>query len=157
MALIESNVPIEAMATYRLAKSIEILCEALKLQRDGELLPLLGVGGLSPADTRRVLEARRLIEERCGEKLTLTNIAKSCGLNRTKLTRGFRDLFNCSVAETLMAYRLERASHLLRTTDRPVACIGYETGYENNASFARAFGKRYGRTPTDYRTRVLAA
>lgn len=158
MAMIDSKVGGAAKTTYRLAKSLEVLCDSIQLHSAGELLPLAATGrNLSAADTRRVLAAKRLIDEHCGEKLTLSRIARSCGLNRSKLTRGFRDVFGCTVAEALTACRLERASAMLLTTDLPVASIGHETGYENNASFARAFGRRYGRTPTDFRTRSLAA
>ena len=33
---------------------------------------------------------------------------------------------------------------MLLTTDKPVSSIGYENGYLNNASFARAFSRRFG-------------
>ena len=156
-AMLEPQVPAQAQAAYRLAKAIEAVCEALTQHRDGELLPLASDGALSAGDTRRVLAARRLIDERCNEKLTVDAIARSCGMNRSKLSRGFRYLFNCSVAEALSERRLERASRMLLTTDLPIGCVGYEAGYENNASFARAFGRRFGRTPSDYRTGILAA
>jgi AraC family transcriptional activator of pyochelin receptor len=40
---------------------------------------------------------------------------------------------------------------MLRTTDLPVSSIGYENGYLNNASFARAFSRRFGLSPSDFR------
>ena len=40
---------------------------------------------------------------------------------------------------------------MLLTTDLPVSSIGYVSGYLNNASFTRAFGRRFGHTPTDVR------
>ena len=157
MAILEPRVLASAVSAYQFAKGIEVVCEVLRQHRDGELLPLADDGALSAADTRRILAARRLIEERCSEKLTLDAIARSCGLNRSKLTRGFRDLFKCTVAEALSERRLELASSMLLTTDLPVASVGYEAGYENKASFARAFGRRFGRTPSDYRTGAIAA
>ena len=157
VAILEPAAPPLTRGAYRLAKSIELLCETLARHGEGELLPLSGEGALSAADTRRVLAARRLIDERCGEKLTLDAIARSCGLNRSKLTRGFRELYGCSVAEALADRRLEQASRMLMTTDMPVSSVGYQAGYLNNASFARAFGRRFGRTPSDFRTRALAA
>ena len=157
VAILTPAVPVEARSTYRLAKSIELLCETLKRHADGELVPMAAEGALSAVDTRRVLAARRLIDERWGEKLTLDGLSRACGLNRSKLTRGFRDLFGCSVAEALAERRLESAGRMLLTTDKPISSVGYEAGYLNNASFTRAFGRRFGRTPTDYRTGALAA
>lgn len=141
----------EIRSTYRLAKSIEFVCEAVRFSRADQLVPLAGEGGLSAADTRRLMAARKLIDERWSEKLTLHEIARACGLNRAKLTRGFRELFDCSVAEAIAERRLQQAGRLLLTTDLPVSLVGYEAGYLNNASFARAFGRHFGRTPSDYR------
>jgi len=146
-----------ARATYRLAKSIEFVCETLRQFAAGALAPLTSDGQLSSADTHRVIAARRMIDDRASEKLTLDQIARGCGLNRSKLTRGFKDLFNCTVAEAIAERRLDLARRMLLTTDLPVSSIGYESGYLNNASFARAFGRRFGRSPSDFRVQGLAA
>ena len=156
-ALLNPTVLVEARGVYQAAKGLELLCEVLRLNAAGELLPLARDGALSAADTQRVVAASRLIDERCAEKLTLEAIARSCGLNRSKLTKGFRELFGCSVAEAIAQRRLEHASRMLIYTDMPVSSVGYRAGYLNNASFARAFGRRFGRTPSDFRAQVMAA
>lgn len=147
----------ETRDVYRLGKSIELLCETIRICAAGELLSLTSDGALSLDDTRRVIAARRMIDERWGEKLTLDKIARACGLNRAKLTRGFRDMFNCSIAEAIAEQRLNQAKRMLLTTDLPVSSIGYENGYLNNASFARAFGRRFGLSPSDMRACPAAA
>jgi len=147
----------ETRQIYRLGKSIELLCETIRVIDAGELLPVAGDSTLSFEDTRRVIAARRMIDERWGEKLTLDKIARACGLNRAKLTRGFRDMFNCSIAEAIAEQRLNQAKRMLLTTDLPVSSIGYENGYLNNASFARAFGRRFGLSPSDLRACPAAA
>jgi len=157
IALRDAPVSPAAVSTYRLAKSIELLCEVIRLFDADALAPLAGEGGLSAADTRRVMAARKLIDARWNEKLTLDGIARACGLNRAKLTRGFRELFDCSVSEAIAECRLSQASKLLLTTDLPVSLVGYEAGYMNNASFARAFGRHFGRTPSHYRAFGMAA
>lgn len=159
MALAVRDAPVlpEAVSTYRVGKCIEMVCEAIRLFAADQLVPVAGDGDLSPADTQRLMAARRLIDERWNEKLTLDAIARACGLNRAKLTRGFRDMFRCSVAEALAERRLAQAGRLLLTTDLPVSLVGYEAGYLNNASFARAFGRHFGRTPSHYRATGMAA
>ncbi|HWE46536.1 MAG TPA: AraC family transcriptional regulator [Caulobacteraceae bacterium] len=157
LALRDADTPVEARATYRLAKSIELLCETIRQFDMGVIVPLVVDAELSLADTRRILQARRVIDERWNEKLTLDAIARACGLNRAKLTRGFREMFDCSVAEAIAERRLSQASRLLLTTDLPVSSVGYEAGYLNNASFARAFGRHFGRSPSDYRAGALVA
>jgi AraC family transcriptional activator of pyochelin receptor len=147
----------EGRTVYRLAKSLELLCETVRMQRDETLVPLAGDGLLSFADTSRLIVARRLIDERWNEKLTLDAIARACGLNRAKLTGGFRLLFGCTIAEALAERRLSHAGRMLLTTDKQVSSIGYANGYLNNASFARAFSRRFGVSPSDYRACGAAA
>ncbi len=151
LALCDPPAEPEVRPTYQLAKSIQFKSETISQIRGGDLAPVSGGGQLSPADTRRMMVARRLIDERASEKLTLDFIARNCGLNRSKLTRGFKELFDCTVAQAIAERRLELARGMLLTTDLPVSSVGYESGYLNNASFARAFGRRFGRSPSNFR------
>ena len=146
----------EALRAYRMAKSIELLCDAVHAIDTATLVPEIDAP-LTAVDTRRILEARKMIDERWNERLTLAAIARACGLNRAKLTRGFRALYSTSVAEALLERRLGEARRALLTTDLPVGQVAYRNGYLNNASFARAFGRRYGQSPSDCRARVMAA
>jgi AraC family transcriptional activator of pyochelin receptor len=155
-ALLSSDRQGETLTTYRLAKSIELLCDTVSAIAKDALVPEVDAP-LTPADTRRILDARRMIDERWHEQLTLAAIARACGLNRAKLTRGFRALYSTSVAEALLERRLGEARRALLTTDLPVGQVAYRNGYLNNASFARAFGRRYGQSPSDCRARVMAA
>lgn len=147
----------EAGDIYRSAKAIELLFESWRLLDAGALVPADDESRLSQSDCRRLMAAREIIETRCSEKLSLDAIARQVGLNREKLTRGFKEMFDCTVAEAIAERRLVQASQMLLTTDLPVSSIGYENGYLNNASFARAFGRRFGLTPSDFRAQRLAA
>jgi AraC family transcriptional activator of pyochelin receptor len=142
---------------YRLAKSIEMMCELMSALGAGRLAPA-GVGAnLSQLDLQRITAARQLIDDQWHEKLTLDQIARSCGVNRSKLSRGFRDLYHCTVSEALSERRLAEARRQLIATDLPVSLIGYRNGYLNNAAFTRAFGRRFGQSPTDFRACGVAA
>lgn len=138
-----------ARATLRLGKSIELLCTTL--DRLDALIPVDGARALSADDARRIVAARRMIDERWHEKLTLESIAAACGINRAKLTRGFRAMFDCSIADALAERRLGGARAMLLSTDLPVGSVGYACGYQNNAAFARAFARRFGVAPSRLR------
>lgn len=157
LAIIDCRINGNAATTLRMAKSIELLCVAFEKLADDSLVPADGAGDLSAAEARRIVAARRLIDERWNEKLTLDSIARSCGINRVKLTRGFRTMFAMSVADAILERRLGGARELLLVTDLPVSSVGYQCGYLNNASFSRAFSRRFGQTPSHFRTEGLAA
>ncbi len=151
-ALEDSDRSGESQTVYRLAKSIELLCETMRLEASGALVPLTADRSLSSADTQRLIDARRMIDERWSERLTLERIARACGLNRAKLTSSFRTVFKCTIAEAIAEKRLGEASRMLLTTDLPVSSIGYRSGYQNNAAFSRAFSRRYGMPPSGFRS-----
>lgn len=145
-----------AALPYRLAKSIELVCELMRACADQALIPAPRAS-LPLADCRRVAQARQLIEDNWDKPLTLSQIARGCGLNRSKLSRGFRELYDCSVSEALAERRLAEARRQLIATDLPVGLIGYRNGYQNNASFSRAFCRRFGLPPSEFRMQQLAA
>lgn len=142
--------------TLRLAKSIELLCETFQSLEEDALIPAARDAQISYRDCQRIHAARHLIETRWHEKLTLDSIAAACGLNRSKLARGFRDLFDSSVAGVLAEQRLGAAQQMLLATELPIASVGYRCGYGNNAAFTRAFSRRYGMAPSGYRAATLA-
>ena len=83
-------------------------------------------------------------------------MARSAGMSRTSFTTRFR----AAVGEPPMAYltelRLRRAAGYLSATTKSVREIAHLTGYGNEASFSKAFSRRFGRPPGDYRRERIA-
>lgn len=156
LAIRDCAMPVQAAHPYRLAKSIEFVCEVLRLRADDGLVAVSN-GTLSLADYRRIGVAKQFIENHWDQPLTLASISRRCGLNRSKLSRGFRELYHCSVAEAVVERRLAEARQQLIATDLPIGLIGYRSGYQNNASFSRAFCRRFGVPPSNFRTQAVAA
>ena len=157
IAIRDCALPLAASTPYRLAKSIELLCEILNVHRAGRLAEVVAPATLTQGDIERIAAARQLIDECWGEKLTLCLIARRCGINRSKLARGFRLLYRCTVTEALFERRLAEAQRQLLSTDLPIGLIGYRSGYNNNASFSRAFCRKFGVPPSDYRSGLAVA
>lgn len=157
LALRDCALPEPAAQTLRTVRAVELLWSVTEAVRTEALIAADGAGLLCELDARRIAKARALIDQSAHEKLTLDAIARACGLNRVKLSQGFRAIFGCSVGEAIAERRLTSAHELLRVTDLPVSSVGYRCGYNNNASFSRAFSRRYGLAPTQLRARRAAA
>lgn len=158
MAILQCSLPEPASQTLRTVKAIELLCAFATDLASGRLVRADGSGELCELDTQRIISARRMIDERWHEKLTVDTIARACGVNRAKLTRGFRLIFGCTIADAIAENRLGGARKMLFATDLPIATIGYRCGYLNNAAFTRAFSRRFGLAPSSLRASgVLAA
>lgn len=147
----------EARTTLRLARSIELLCRLHFALGAGELVPVCGDGEMNEVDFARVAAARRMVDDGWQTKLTIAELSRRCGLNRDKLVRGFRQAYGATIAEALSERRLGEARTMLLTSDLQIASIGYRCGYLNNASFTRAFTRRFGVAPSALRRTGLAA
>ena len=112
-----------------------------------------GKTSLSEIDAKRVAAAHQLVSESWREPLTVAEVARRSGLGKAKLTQGFREMYKCTVAEAVSERRLLHARTLLSLSDLPISSVGYRCGYQSNASFTRAFVRRFGTTPTDLRRR----
>ena len=157
LSLIECEAHGEARSTLRLARSIELLCQLHAALEARELLPVAGDGSLSELDIARIANARRILDQRWQEKLTIAELARLAGINRDKLVRGFRELYATTIAELLSERRLTEARRMLLVTDLPVSTVAFRCSYLNNASFTRAFTRRYGLAPTELRRMGVAA
>ena len=58
------------------------------------------------------------------------------------------DYYDVSIKE----YRLEQAAVELVRSAKPITQIAQNAGYDNASKFSEAFRKRYGTTPSQYRT-----
>jgi len=61
----------------------------------------------------------------------------------------------CSFAQYLESYRLERARAIFAEAQIPIAEVTILVGYASPQTFRRAFQKRYGILPSEYQKTVL--
>ncbi|WP_332818908.1 helix-turn-helix transcriptional regulator [Sphingopyxis sp.] len=146
-----------APTMLRAARSMELLCQLFAALEADRMVEVGGATTLSEQDIARVAAAHQLVNERWQEKLTVSTVARRCGLSKVKLTHGFRQLYQCTVPEAVSARRLEHAKQLLAQSDLPISTIGYRCGYLSNASFTRAFARRFGMAPTEMRRLEMTA
>jgi AraC-like DNA-binding protein len=100
---------------------------------------------------RHLLRARDLADARYFEPLGVDDLARAAGLSRAHFSREFRQAFGESPHAYLLTRRLERATSLLRGTDRSVADICLSVGLQSIGSFTTSFTRTFGRSPTAYR------
>lgn len=105
-------------------------------------------GGLSNEQASRV---REFIEANLAEPISLQQLAELVHLSPWHFARLFRTSFGLPPHRYLLARRLERARHLLRSGDAKIMTIALECGFNDQSQFTRAFRQRYGVTPGRYR------
>jgi AraC-like DNA-binding protein len=105
---------------------------------------------------RHLLRARDLADSRYGEPLDLRVLAQEAHVSPRHFSRSFRRIFGETPHQYLISRRLERARHLLRTTELSVAEICLEVGFSSVGSFTTTFTRHVGASPTTFRTAYAA-
>jgi transcriptional regulator GlxA family with amidase domain len=91
------------------------------------------------------------VDGRYAEPLDLEALARAAHVSPRHFSRSFRQTFGETPHQYLLTRRIERARHLLRTTDMRVAEICLEVGFNSVGSFTSTFSRHVGVSPTEYR------
>ena len=100
---------------------------------------------------RILLRARDTMDREYARPLEIAVLATAAGLSRAHFIRSFRDAFGETPHRYLQRRRIERAMHLLRTSDTPVTQVCLDVGFTSLGSFSRTFRDVLGTSPRAYR------
>ena len=102
---------------------------------------------------RRALfaEASEIIADEYADELVLEDIARRVASSRRQLQRAFAEVGHTSFRTYLADYRMDRAAELLDQTNLAIRDVAGSVGYRQPAQFAKAFRRRYGCSPSEYR------
>jgi AraC-like DNA-binding protein len=81
------------------------------------------------------------------------SLAHRIGSSRSVLAGRFRHFLGQPPMQYLTHWRLQLAAQALKTSDQPLKRIAEQSGYESEAAFSRAFKRRFGAPPADWRKR----
>ena len=97
------------------------------------------------------------LSQNLDRKLGRDEIAAFAHLQPNYLDRAFRRAYGVAPMQMLRDLRLQRARHLLESSDRTVAAVAALCGFEEAGYFSRAFRRETGQTPGEYRRSLSAA
>lgn len=100
----------------------------------------------------KVHEARDIIMSDIQSPLSLHKLALAVGTNENYLKAAFKHEFGMSVYAYLFECRMRLARQLLLDTSLPVERIARIVGYTDPVGFYAPFKRRFGVTPTRFRT-----
>lgn len=99
----------------------------------------------------RINKVIQYLYEHPQEETNLEKIAGVSGYSPFHIHRILRAHLGEPVGSFLQRIRLDGAAHQLRLTQRPVQEIAWDCGYEMASSFNKAFRKRFGVSPEEFR------
>ena len=102
-------------------------------------------------DRDLVQQVKAHIQSHLDGDLSIDRIAQSLYVGRTRLCLAFRSQTGTSLARYIREQRMNRARHLLSSTEEDVAWIGRQVGYARSSSFSAAFTRETGVAPIAWR------
>lgn len=98
-----------------------------------------------------IKKAVKFIDAHLHEKLTVTDVAKACGVSSDYLSAQFKKHTNDSLSHYIMRTKLESSKKLLLQTEKyDYSEIGYYFGFCSETYYITCFKKEYGITPKQY-------
>ena len=108
-------------------------------------------GGATRSATDRIAAVREHLRENLAESHRLEELAAAAGLSVPHFCALFRRQVGYAPIDFLIRARIQRACQLLDTTDKSVAAIAAEVGYDDPYYFTRCFRRIVGTPPRSYR------
>jgi transcriptional regulator GlxA family with amidase domain len=108
----------------------------------------------APELLRRLLRAKDRMDAASHEAWPVERLSDVSGVSAAHFARSFKQAFGLPPHRYLLTRRIERASALLRDTDRPVTDIAFATGWASLGTFGRTFRDITGQSPGELRRRA---
>jgi YesN/AraC family two-component response regulator len=143
----------EAEAAARISVHMETKRRIDQLETMVAQTALDRVGDQAFPEDKLFTQALTTIEKRLATPPSLVELASMLGTNERKLTEIFRQRVGMTVFDYFSEMRLETARHLLIESQMRIQAIAGHVGYRNAGDFTRAFRRRYGLSPREYRQR----
>lgn len=107
---------------------------------------------INAEDKDFMLRLTKIVDDNISdENLSLDFLCSQMAVSRIQLYRKLKDITGSSPTVFIRNVRLEKAAHLLQTTNMTVMEIMFKCGFSNRAYFYREFSKKYNMTPKNYK------
>ena len=97
-------------------------------------------------------EITTYLEQNCANpNMSLKMLADAFGFTYTYMSHFFTDNMSDNFVKYVTGLRIQKASEMLRLTDRSIAEIAEQVGYSSNTVLIKIFKKEMNMTPGAYR------
>jgi len=103
----------------------------------------------------RALDAALYVRANLARQVRLDDVAERAGMTSCAFSRYFAEKAGITFSSLLKVLRIERALEELEYRDGAISDLAVQSGYQSCCTFSRAFKEVVGKTPSEYRRRVL--
>jgi two-component system, sensor histidine kinase ChiS len=107
---------------------------------------------MNSVDQSFLRKSIEIIESHIAEEdFKVEDFAESLNMSISQLNRKLNALVDQPAGTFIRSLRLQRSAELINQTDKSIAEICYEVGFNDQAYFSRAFKKQFGKSPSSFR------
>ena len=132
-------------------KEAELLISLLFCEVLSTVLPVIDIESGSVREAKHISDIERYINSHIGERITVSDVARSVYLSTRQISRIVKGEYGCSFTELVTGKRLAAAEMLVKNSDISMAGIAAQVGFGAEGYFYTLFRGRYGMTPLQYR------
>jgi len=142
----------EGIVRRLLTKGIVHMVLALEIQQHNEDIKNAenNFGSLSRKEMETIKELSSFIKNYPEVNYNLDYLSKKGGMSPAKLQEGFKLLHSRTVSDFIRNVRVEKAEHLIRTTELNISEIVYTVGLTSRSYFSKIFKQKYNCSPKYY-------
>ncbi len=112
--------------------------------------------GGAPINTHEyVLMAEQYIKNNINKKITVNDIAAHIGINRSYLSRLFKERNGVSPQQYLTTAKINAAAQYLKNTDISVTGAAQSVGYTDYRVFNKVFRRHFNASPSEWRNKHI--
>lgn len=119
------------------------------------LLESVRTGMVDEKELAAMEEVQQYIQRHLHEKLTVDILAERTGYSPSHFNRLFRRAANQSPYQFIMGARMDRAKHLLATSELSIQEIADRCGFPSVSNFSHTFRQACGMTPSAFRKQPI--
>jgi LacI family transcriptional regulator len=160
-----SPVPLSSVAVaaerigFEAATLLDRMIKGEQVDIEPVLVPPQGVvvrqsSDLLAIEDPNVADALRYITEHAHRPISVEDILDHLTISRRQLEKRFQTVLGRSPATEIRRARIEKAKHLMDTTDLPLTKIAERSGFHDVSFLGKSFRRETGMTPTQYRRRT---
>lgn len=141
---------------YEAAALLARMMAGRRVTSRSKLLTPLGVvaresTNVLATEDRELAAAIRYLREHACEGLRVSDLVHRLHFSRRELERRMRKLLGRTPKEEMLRVQVERAKHLLKSTDLTAASVAIKCGFNEAKYFSQVFRARVGLAPGAYR------
>ena len=114
---------------------------------------MLSYEGAPEASEERAKQMLDFIHLRYAEPIQLADIAAAANVGERECLRAFKKTLGVTPTAYLLRYRASMSAQMLLDTDKSIAEICFEVGFNSQSHYGQIFKRFFHMTPREYRTR----